>query len=97
MPDSAGTEVERFDHDDQAYLQWVAANPDGFVLDLPRGEPGGALLHRATCERLADDQAGGGWTAGSLRLASGEKWRLDDWAEGELGRPAPRCQVCSPG
>lgn len=95
-PDSAGTEVERFDRDDPAYLQWVATKPDGFVLDVPRGDRSELLLHRAGCERLAAQGDAGGWTVDSLKLASGEKWRLDDWADGELGRRPPRCPVCSP-
>ena len=95
-PDSAGTEIERFDRDDQAYLQWVTTNPDGFVLDLPRGASSEPLLHRAGCERLAQGGDGGGWTVDSLKLASGEKWRLDDWAERERDRRPARCPVCSP-
>lgn len=98
MPSSAGTEVALFDRDDEAYLQWVLSNADGFVLNFPRGGgQHGTVLHRADCRTITGEPARGEqWTADYLKLCSGEKWRLDDWAERELGARPPRCHFCSP-
>lgn len=97
-PDSAGTEIERFDRDDEGYLRWVVANPDGFVLNLPRsGGISETRLHRADCRTITGEPARGEtWTGDYLKLASGEKWRLDDWATEELGSAPVRCPICSP-
>lgn len=94
---SAGTEVQQFDRDDEGYLQWVATNADGFVLDVPRGSPEAMVLHRAGCPRIAgEEHQGAGWTVEAVKLCSGEKWRLDDWAAERHGAPPPRDPTCSP-
>jgi hypothetical protein len=95
---SAGTEIERFDRDDEGYIRWVTVNPDGFVLNLPRPRGrSGLMLHRAGCPTITGEPTRGqSWTADYVKLCSGEKWRLDDWATQELGARPPRCQICSP-
>jgi hypothetical protein len=97
MPSSAGTEVQLFDRDDEGYLQWVLSNAGGFVLNFPRRGSDGTLVHRASCRTLTEASARGeSWTAEYLKLCSGQTWRLDDWAEQELGFEPARCQACSP-
>jgi hypothetical protein len=41
-------------HDDEAYLHWVAANPDGYVINTNRGiNSGYMVLHRACCNDIS--------------------------------------------
>jgi hypothetical protein len=35
--------------DDAEYLAWIAANPDGYVINAEPGERGYKLLHRVAC------------------------------------------------
>lgn len=46
--------LEIFDYDDSPYLAWLAAHPDGYVLNRRRGESSDYLvLHRSTCHSIA--------------------------------------------
>jgi hypothetical protein len=46
----------RFSDDDASYLAWVAAHPDGFVLNVRRSaDPRYVVLHRAGCKTISNE------------------------------------------
>ncbi|MEZ4239506.1 MAG: hypothetical protein R3F59_25785 [Myxococcota bacterium] len=46
--------VEHFEDDDQSYLAWLDAHPDGFVIDRDRTGTTDWYLHRASCAQVHD-------------------------------------------
>ena len=46
----------RFSDDDLGYLAWIAAHPDGFVLNVRcPPDPRCVVLHRANCRSISND------------------------------------------
>ncbi len=45
--------AQEFRNDDAGYLSWLAARPEGHVVDIPkRYNPADARMHRASCSAL---------------------------------------------
>lgn len=101
-----------FRDDDRGYADWVAANPDGYVLNIQRSLTSReARMHAASCKSL--ERSIQGWESGRGRLAA--QWvkvcgdsldELNTWLT-ERGRdvgspaafssgPVALCQVCLP-
>ena len=83
--------VSEFADDDAAYLDWIAANPGGFVVNTPRAMPATSMiLHRATCRSISalQPQAGvGGFTERDyIKICAAEIGDLREWAA-RHGRP----------
>ena len=46
-----------FKNDDEAYLDWIQKNPQGFVLNLRQGcDPDYVVLHSATCGMISNSK-----------------------------------------
>ena len=92
--------MEKFLDDDLGYLRWLKDHPDGFVVNIERGErPGYAVLHRATCTSISRPREDGAYTERSYRKAVSEN--LDDLrcytksigrTDGSLSKNCGRCQ-----
>ncbi len=55
--------MQHFANDDTSYLNWIAENPDGFVLNVERSpRPAYLVLHRATCSTIAKPRDDGAYT-----------------------------------
>ncbi len=92
----------RFSDDDVSYLAWVAAHPDGFVLNV-RHTPDRnyVVLHRASCKSISNDThapnayTGRGYrkicatSVAELKLAAKSEGRSD-------GTFSKRCGLCRP-
>lgn len=80
-----------FKDDDTGFLGWIAAHPDGYVLNLARsGVNGQPTLHRAACRRFVGDPPNGTqWTHSAAKHCS-----LDASDLGWLN--ANRCAGCLP-
>lgn len=87
--------MERFVDDDNGYLQWLAAHPDGFVLNAERRPaPGYLVLHRATCRTVNAVPARGlRWTADYTKLC-GTQTELEQFARQDIGGTANPCRIC---
>jgi hypothetical protein len=91
--------VQRFDRDDEdAYLAWLADNPDGFVVNADRPpRPAYLMLHRADCstlQRLPSNARS--WTATSSKTV-GTRAALARWAKVEVwGGELQPCMTCQP-
>jgi hypothetical protein len=91
--------VEKFFRpgDDPHYQAWLAAHPDGYVVNIGRsGRSGHARLHRATCKWITELHG-----RGTTFVDQWAKWcdtseeKLQEEVEKERGSPAERCH--SPG
>lgn len=92
----------RFSDDDLGYLAWIAAHPDGFVLNVRCSpDPNCVVLHRASCTSISNDtQEPRAYTGrnhrkicatseAELRLAATDQGRRD-------GTFSKRCGLCRP-
>lgn len=94
-PQEGGTPI-KFRDDDDGYLAWVEAHPQGYVVNTTRGYSRSYLkLHRATCRHVRVLQGGySTWTAGEyIKLCSTSRAELEGWARrvagGELQAGCP--------
>ena len=75
--------------DDAAYLAWLDANPDGYVINTEPGGRGYARLHRATCDTIRTRPPFIG--PFYIKLCSTSVEEFDEWAFQLRGAPAQRC------
>ena len=85
--------------DDVAYVDWLAANPHGYVLNAERNPRRGYLiLHRAACKfisRSAEPPAN--WTTGGyLKVCAATISEIEDWSRREAGGSPQPCGHCHP-
>jgi hypothetical protein len=90
--------VDRFRDDDPGYLSWVAANRDGYVMNIQRElNPSDARVHHAYCRTITGTPARGGpWTGAYIKLCSTDLAELDAWAKSRFGTAVTRCGICQP-
>lgn len=86
--------MEHFVDDDAGYLQWLANQPDGFVIDTYR-EPSNRylMLHRATCKTISGRPARGSTFMGEYSKVCGTREDLARFAH-SLGGDAKPCRLC---
>jgi hypothetical protein len=88
--------VETFQDDDPGYRTWIYANLAGYVVNALRGpNPGGPILHRATCDWItpSPDKA---WTTGDyVKICSTNRFELESWAR-QYDRRVIACEFCDP-
>lgn len=88
-----------FRDDDESYVNWLAANPDGYVANILRSHSASsARLHRSTCRTISGQNPHGGpWTAAKyVKFCAKQLSELDEWAVRQLGQPIPVCKICCP-
>lgn len=90
--------VEIFKDDEQGYSAWLAANPDGFVLNVHRSlTPANARLHSSRCRTIrGTPPRGTTWTGEYIKVCSPSRPDLDSWISRTVARPVPNCRVCAP-
>jgi hypothetical protein len=93
-----------FDSDDESYQRWLAANPDGYVINTGRGKPPSYMvLHRARCRKISDYNKvarEGGFTERDLiKVCSMNLADLRNWVR-QHGRTdgsfSGKCGLCKP-
>ena len=92
--------VMYFDHDD-AYLAWLADNPDGYVVNVRWNLSRGYVqLHRATCWSISSTREPGAYTERGYRKLCARSLEHISKAPVVCGRPAgsftTRCSNCRP-
>jgi hypothetical protein len=87
-----------FRDNDSSYLAWTAANPNGFVLNIPRSlNPSTAKVNCAGCRTITGERARGNvWTGLYIKLCATALRDLDDWTVARFETPIPRCGTCRP-
>jgi hypothetical protein len=92
----------RFSDDDLGYLAWIAAHPDGFVLNVRcPPDPRCVVLHRANCTSISNDtyepNAFTGRKHHKICTTSEAELKLAAKSEGRLdGTFSNRCGLCGP-
>jgi hypothetical protein len=90
--------VRVFRDDDAGYLGWVAAHPDGYVINIARSRrTSDSRLHQAGCRTISGQSPrGGGWTGTYVKVCAEQLDELEQWAIDQVGQPIPRCRTCCP-
>ena len=92
----------RFSEDDRGYLAWIAAHPDGFVLNVRcPSDSRCVVLHRANCTSISNDtyelNAFTGRKHHKICATSEAELKLAAKSEGRLdGTFSKRCGLCGP-
>lgn len=93
--------MEKFTDDDAGYLRWIANHPDGFVLNIERGErPEYTVLHRATCSAISRVREDGAYTErGYKKVVANNLNEIRAYAK-SMGRAdgtfSKLCGLCEP-
>ena len=85
--------VEEFQDRDADYLGWVAAHPDGYVINIGRSRRGCARVHRATCGTITSRPP---LTGPYIKICSSVLTELDRWTLSRTGAVAEHCRTCRP-
>jgi hypothetical protein len=87
--------MRHFTDDDGGYLDWLAANPERFVINAARNPSAAHLvLHRARCGTIGRQPARGGrWTADYVKYC-GERAELEAFARDHLAGDLRSCGLC---
>lgn len=95
---SAEAYVCEFRDDDSGYLGWLAANPNGYVINIARSHSATqARLHKAVCRTISvENPHGGAWTGAFVKVCAERLAELDRWAISQVGQPIGRCGTCLP-
>lgn len=90
--------VEMFIDKDDDYLQWLATNPGGFVVNCDRKPHTRYLkLHRATCRTVTGTPANGQrWTTLYAKVCSPSIKELERWVNQQVGGQLRPCGLCNP-
>jgi hypothetical protein len=100
----SGDTATEFNNDEEGCLAWLAAHPDGFVLNLSRTcAPGYIVLHRASCSSISNytrmARPGGFTERQYAKVCAESEGDLRTWVQ-RHGRPdgsfTTRCQRCRP-
>ncbi|MGV0718304.1 SIMPL domain-containing protein [Mycolicibacterium sp. XJ662] len=96
---NADPDVFEFRDDDAGYLAWLAAHPDGYVINILRSYSANqARLHRADCRTINGEHSKGAVLTGIyVKVCAEQRAELDRWATIQAGAPIVRCGICHPG
>jgi hypothetical protein len=87
-------DMDRFVDDDPGYLDWVARNPYGYVINTGRTPTASYLmLHRAGCGSITGRPARGSTFTGDYAKVCGDRVELEGFAR-QLGGRAQPCGLC---
>jgi hypothetical protein len=95
---SQNTDFQQFINDDQGYLDWLTANPLGFVVNSQKAPQAGYLvLHKVSCKHINSPNRGNWTTTGFIKTCSTEAKALEEWADRATGGLLSPCGACKPG
>jgi hypothetical protein len=82
--------------DDDGYLAWLAAHPDGYVINIARSHSATeARVHHAGCRTInGQNPRAGTWTGPYVKVCAEQLDELDRWAIDQVGEPIRRCGIC---
>jgi hypothetical protein len=90
--------VHEFRDDDAGYLAWLAAHPDGYVINIARSHSAAAArIHHAGCRTISGQNPHQGpWTGPYVKVCAQRLTELEEWATSKVGEPIPPCGTCRP-
>lgn len=88
--------ITYFSDDEDAYLQWVQSNQDGYVvnLDKARRYPQYPMVHRASHKLISSPERANYTTNEFVKVCSTDLAALEKWSEEECGRRLNMCKTC---
>jgi hypothetical protein len=87
-----------FRDDDAGYLGWLAAHPDGYVINIARSHSAAeARVHHAGCPAISGQSSrGGAWTGPYVKVCAEHLAELDLWRTEGVGEQIRPCRICHP-
>jgi hypothetical protein len=84
-----------FKDNDEGYLAWLSAHPDGFVVNTyRRPKPSYLRLHAAACRMINGTPTNGRrWTGEYIKFCD-TRGELETWATTRVGGPVQPCPLC---
>ena len=97
IADEEVVDVLTFENDDDGYLRWVDANPDGFVINASKSPTPSSYckLHAASCNSITTPKRTNYTTNQYIKVCSLDKQSLIDWGT-RYSRNFSLCQSCQP-
>jgi hypothetical protein len=87
-----------FVDDENGYLRWLEANPDGYVVNSARSpSPNYLVLHRALCKHINSPNRSNWTTTGFIKTCSNDINGMSKWAKEKTGGELRPCGACKPG
>ncbi|WP_461480040.1 hypothetical protein [Mycobacterium sp. HUMS_1102779] len=88
-----------FRDDDVGYLAWLAAHPNGYVINIARSHSkSAARVHHAGCRTISGQNPHKGpWTGPYVKVCAEQLADLEQWATDNVREPIPLCGICHPG
>jgi hypothetical protein len=90
--------VREFRDDDAGCLAWLAAHPDGYVINIARSHSATeARVHHAGCRAISGQSSRGGtWTGPYVKVCAEHLAELERWGIDQVGESIRRCGICHP-
>lgn len=92
------TSLIEFRDDDAEYLAWLAAHPEGYVINILRGHNAAtARMHHAGCRTISGQNPSGGSFVGQyVKVCAVHLVELEQWAIAAVGQLIKSCGNCRP-
>lgn len=92
------TRCIEFRDDDSGYLAWLAANQQGYVINIARSHnTSQARLHLASCRTIGNGTPmGSSWTGPYVKVCSEHRADIEEWAAETVGQSIDPCGTCCP-
>lgn len=90
--------LSEFRDDDAGYLAWLAAHPNGYVINIARNyKTIDARTHRSSCRTInGQKQPRATLTGPYVKVCADNLWELDRWAIWGVGELVVSCGICQP-
>ncbi len=83
-----------FQDDDDGFLDWVEAHPDGYIINADRNpKPSFLVLHNSPCRHI-DGTQGVERTKNFVKVCSDDRNELEEWAVNTVGGEVTLCRTC---
>jgi hypothetical protein len=88
------SDVVMFKDDDEGFFEWQESNPGGVFINTERKpNPNYLVQHRSGCPHFKDS-ASVRWTTDYVKICSGDRGALDEWARATVGGEVTLCGTC---
>ena len=83
-----------FRNDDEGYIRWVEAHPNGFIVnvDLAQTIPNYPMIHSAQHKLLTSPKIGGFTTGDYEKVCSDDLAELEEWSKHNHGKRLTFCR-----
>lgn len=88
--------ISVFDNQEAAYLQWLQANPTGYVVNIDRAQKvkNYPMIHIATHGLVSSQKIGNFTTGDYIKFCSTDLKAMEQWLQTKYGRRLTYCTHC---